>query len=192
MDFKSTRTVESVSIPGVKFVVRVMSEGVRVALRLKMASELATMREISLERDEWLEEIQQEKDKPFDKIRIGDLTRRERARLDGFNERIAALNEAVIDPQYFSAGLVSVEGITIDGSAPNAENLRELGPPSLYREILAAIRQESGLSAEELENLGSPSISGAVVEAETSATTADSAGANDGTPAGPVASTSQE
>ncbi|MFN3323416.1 MAG: hypothetical protein ACK5AZ_07970 [Bryobacteraceae bacterium] len=177
MNFESKTTQQSKleGFQGVSFTVNKLTEGVRIQLRLKLADALARLRDIEAEREEFFESLAQGKGKPFEEIRVSELTAKERRVLDGFNDRIDIINETEVNPAYFQAGFVSVEGLEIDGTKPDAETLRKAGPPALYREILAAIFSNGGLTAEEKENLESPSTSGAAVDGQTSSTNAPSA-----------------
>jgi len=64
----------------------------------------------------------------------------------------AALLGREADRVYLEWGLVSVEGLEIDGEAATLEALIASGPEPLCDEILRAIQAECGLSAEERKN----------------------------------------
>lgn len=64
----------------------------------------------------------------------------------------AALVQAEIDRLYVEWGLRAVEGLSLDGAAATPEMLAEAGPEELFREALAAVRAETGLSAAERKN----------------------------------------
>ncbi|MBL8229028.1 MAG: hypothetical protein JNL98_11145 [Bryobacterales bacterium] len=53
---------------------------------------------------------------------------------------------------YLNWGLVSVDGLEIDGEAATAARLIELGPEDLVREALSAVINQLGLSEEERKN----------------------------------------
>ena len=57
-----------------------------------------------------------------------------------------------IDAMYLHWGLVSVEGLIIDGQAANATQLLEKGPEDLAREVVSAIKEQCGLSEAERKN----------------------------------------
>ncbi len=57
-----------------------------------------------------------------------------------------------IDAMYLQWGLVSVEGLTIDGDTATATQLLEKGPEDLAREIVGAIKEQCGLSEAERKN----------------------------------------
>lgn len=64
----------------------------------------------------------------------------------------AALLQAEIDRLYVSWGLRSVSGLEVDGHPATVESLLESGPEELFREALAAVRTETGLSGAERKN----------------------------------------
>jgi hypothetical protein len=57
-----------------------------------------------------------------------------------------------IDAMYLRWGLVSVDGLIIDGEVATIDQLLERGPEELTQEILAAIRKQCGLSEAERKN----------------------------------------
>ncbi len=57
-----------------------------------------------------------------------------------------------IDAMYLYWGLVSVEGLIIDGQAADATQLLEKGPEDLAREVVSAIKGQCGLSEAERKN----------------------------------------
>jgi hypothetical protein len=57
-----------------------------------------------------------------------------------------------VDAMYLRWGLVSVEGLTIDGVPAASEHLIDKGPEELTQEIVAAIKAQCGLSENERKN----------------------------------------
>src|SRR3984957_13361398 len=57
-----------------------------------------------------------------------------------------------IDAMYLHWGLLSVEGLTIDGDPATAVGLLEKGPEELAREVVSAIKEQCGLSEPERKN----------------------------------------
>lgn len=57
-----------------------------------------------------------------------------------------------IDTMYLAWGLVSIQGLTIDGEAATADSLLEKGPDELTREVVDAIKAQCGLSEVERKN----------------------------------------
>jgi hypothetical protein len=64
----------------------------------------------------------------------------------------AALLRAEIDRLYVNWGLQGVTGLQLDGAEATPESLAEAGPEELFREALAAVRAETGLSETERKN----------------------------------------
>ncbi len=64
----------------------------------------------------------------------------------------AALLQADIDKLYLTWGLRGVTGLEVDGAPATPEILAESGPEGLFREALAAVRAETGLSEEQRKN----------------------------------------
>jgi hypothetical protein len=64
----------------------------------------------------------------------------------------AALLAGEVDRTYLSWGLSRIEGLDIDGQPATPELLIANGPEELFREAVAAIKAECGLSEEERKN----------------------------------------
>ena len=64
----------------------------------------------------------------------------------------AGLLRAEIDRLYIEWGLQSVEGLLVDGEAGTPGILVEAGPEELFREALAAVKAETGLTESERKN----------------------------------------
>jgi hypothetical protein len=64
----------------------------------------------------------------------------------------ASLTAAAIDEVYLAWGLISLEGLNVDGRSAAPETLALCGPESLCREIIAAIKHECALNEEERKN----------------------------------------
>ena len=87
--------------------------------------------------------------------RVRELARRREflsAGEDTGDKMDAALLGAEIERLYVAWGLKAVSGLSVDGRAADAELLAEKGPEGLFREALAAVRHETGLSEEERKN----------------------------------------
>jgi hypothetical protein len=71
----------------------------------------------------------------------------------GTEDRVkAALLAGEIDRLYIEWGLLSLEGLTVDGEVCDGAMLLERGPEGLCSEISAAIKNECTLSADERKN----------------------------------------
>jgi hypothetical protein len=68
-------------------------------------------------------------------------------------DRVEASSLAMeIDRLYWNWGLLSVDGLTIEGQPATKDTLLEHGPEPLVHEILASIKRECGLTEEERKN----------------------------------------
>ena len=184
MDHITTISADSQACAGVRFTFRVMGETVRRALRRQLAPTFAKIADIEAERDEFYARLAESHGKPIAEIKVAELTPKERREFEAFTDAIDAENDIEVNPAYFRAGFVSVEGLAIDGkdcAGIPADKMLELAPPALVREIISAILRDSALSDKEKANLDSPSTSAAQVAGETSGTTAPPASAPDGT-----------
>lgn len=134
--YESALRVESATTPGVRFTIRKISFGRRTEL-------LRRVRELT-RKVEFLEAGQRSRPEG----RATDVV---------FGEALGERAEAALlgreaDRVYLEWGLVSVEGLEIDGEAATLEGLIASGPEPLCDEILRAIQAECGLSAEERKN----------------------------------------
>ena len=64
----------------------------------------------------------------------------------------AVLLGAEIERMYVAWGVKAVSGLVVDSREAGSELLAEAGPEELFREALAAVRRETGLSEEERKN----------------------------------------
>jgi hypothetical protein len=64
----------------------------------------------------------------------------------------AALLRIEIDRLFMRWGLLAVSGLNLDGVEATPETLAETGPEELFREALAAVRAQTGLTADERKN----------------------------------------
>ncbi|MEZ5353030.1 MAG: hypothetical protein R2762_10375 [Bryobacteraceae bacterium] len=75
-----------------------------------------------------------------------------RASSDGADQVEAALLDRQVEKLYLEWGLLSVDGLFIDGVPATPASVIDHGPEDLTREILTAIRAELGLSEAERKN----------------------------------------
>jgi hypothetical protein len=62
------------------------------------------------------------------------------------------LLKAEVERLYLAWGLREVAGLQVDGAEATPELLAEAGPENLFREALAAVRAEAGLTEAERKN----------------------------------------
>jgi hypothetical protein len=87
--------------------------------------------------------------------RVRELSRRAEFLEAGpeMHEKIeASILAQEIDAMYIHWGLLSIEGLTIDGEPATAALLLEKGAENLTREIVSAIKEQCGLSEPERKN----------------------------------------
>jgi len=129
MNYTSSLEMESRAIPGVTFRLRRVSFGRRLELARILRDRLEAIAQLALT--------------PEGPARDAET----------------ALLAAEIDAIHLRWGLAKIEGLEIDGAPATADSLIEAGPEELVKEVLAAIRHETGLDAEERKNSEPPSIS---------------------------------
>jgi hypothetical protein len=87
--------------------------------------------------------------------RIREISRRVEflAAGDQLQEKIEAnILAQEIDAMYVHWGLVSIDGLAIDGDAATGAHLLEKGPEALMQEIVRAIKEQCGLGEAERKN----------------------------------------
>ena len=72
---------------------------------------------------------------------------------EGVEDRLAATElEAAIDRVYIEWGLLSVDGLQIDGEPATVRSIVDRGPESLAREIADAVRGQCQVTVDERKN----------------------------------------
>jgi hypothetical protein len=87
--------------------------------------------------------------------RVRELARRTEflaASEDSGDKMDGALLRAEIERVYVMWGVKAITGLAVDARCADVELLAEAGPEALFREALAAVRRETGLSEEERKN----------------------------------------
>jgi hypothetical protein len=137
--FSSTIYVSRLSeFRGASFRLRRFSERRRMELRLQLADTLARLRELDVEIAGLGE---RSPDDPIAGLEAAKL-----------NEEMERLIACEVEPTYVRAALESVQGLTIDGSIPDADLLFAEGPSALWAELTEAVRALAGLSEAEAKN----------------------------------------
>ncbi len=180
MDIQLTKTVPLKTFPGAVITIAVWMEEHRAAHQLKAAEAMDRHRDLQAQNEELIEPLEESLGKPGSEIKISELNPSQRAALDKLRRRVQ-LVEAEIDHAYVEVGLRGLDGVTILGRKANELDVTARRvPPAMYQEILKAVRREAGLEPLEVENLESPSTSGAQVDGKTSDTNALNADATGG------------
>ncbi len=137
---KITLTSKIEELDDVKFVIYRMTEARRMELRKALA------------------EVNGETQKLSKELATLDV-KENAARIDEITSKIDELFTDVIDPAWIKWGLHSIENLKMDDEVITKEDINK-APSTLYREILTAIRKESGLGDDESKNSPLPTISG--------------------------------
>lgn len=141
MNLESKVSHESKSLPGVRFTVRRLNQIQRARRDGKIIDARVRISELT----DQLNSLPKEDSEPGLKL--------QRARLDA---QIGIEIVTIIKPAYIRAGLLSVEGLTIDGQPVKPEDLIESGQDDFLDEVYEACVTASGLSAEQEKNSQSP------------------------------------
>ena len=86
---------------------------------------------------------------------IRELARRSEflsATADAGDKMDAALVQSEIERVYVSWGVRAVSGLTVNGQVADVEMMAAEGPEALFREALAAVRHQTGLTEDERKN----------------------------------------
>lgn len=177
MNFESKITHESRTVPGVKFTVRRLNVVQRAKRDAPLLQQRVRLTEID-HRLRSLPEIPVDGHDPFGPDRAA------------LNVELQDLENLHFRPAYLRAGLISVEGIEIDGAPVTAQTLIESGPDDLIIEIYNACMSASEMNAVQQGNLQSPITSAEQEGGGESNTTVTSAAATDTISTAIAASTS--
>lgn len=171
MKFSSTKKFDSKTCEGVSFTIRVMTEGVRARLALKLADPIDRLQRA--QREAGALDIPRTDDGDID---VNDQpTVDTLIKLDGVTTRVQMIRKNEIDPSYFQECFVSIEGLEIDGETTiSVDLMKQSGPLDLYEEMIDKIRAELELTNEQRRNLESPTTSGAEAGGPISDSTAPS------------------
>jgi hypothetical protein len=159
----STRTLESKSLPGVRFVIRRMTKRRADALDEAQAPFRERLRPLYEEFTPLDKERVEAKDAfPADKLKRWSELLGEIARIDQNEMAPVAARFCLVRIEDLEITYPGADGGDVTESA-TLELIQEHGPDALYQEILHEIKRECGLLPEEAENLPSPSTSAAAV-----------------------------
>jgi len=136
MNLETKVTHESKALPGVTFIIRRMNQIQRARRDAKIIDARVRISELT----------DQLKGIPEDGTATEKL---QRAKLDA---QIGIEIVTAIKPAYVRAGLVSVDGLTIDSQPVKPEDLIESGQDDLLDEVYEACVGASGLSADQSKN----------------------------------------
>jgi hypothetical protein len=157
ISIKSKTTIESKAIPGVTFVVRTLNKIQRAKRDLPV---MATRQHLAGLIREY---------SPINEIPAEERTPEQAARLGLIEAEYEWLLDQEIYPAVIHAGLVSVDGIEVDGKPATADLLIESAGADydeLIEEIYAACNRAAGLTPAETKNSQSATTSTAPVETD--------------------------
>ena len=161
MDFSATITHESAALPGVKFTVRRLNYIARCERDLRLLDDRARLTGLMARLRELGEGGEIGQPRPG--------AEQEYHKLDA---EYAIIHQTRIIPAYIRAGLLSVEGFTVEGAAADTETILQSAPDALLDEIFAACYAASDLSEAQRKNWQSPGSSDAPEAGPTSGMTA--------------------
>jgi hypothetical protein len=157
---------ESAALPGVKFTVRRLNYIARSERDLGMLEDRARLNGIMARMRELSEGGEIGQPRPG--------AEQEYRKLDA---EYAIIHQTQIVPAYIRAGLVRVEGLTVEGQAADAAAVLASAPDAFLDELFAACHAASDMSEEQRKNWQSPGSSAVPEAGQTSSTTAPAAGA---------------
>ena len=164
MNLSTTITHESAALEGVKFTVRRLNYIDRCQRDMAMLDDRAAAadltRRIALVSDEGEDgkrTAHPGKEQEFSRL----------------NAEHSMLYQSRIVPAYIRAGLVSVEGVEVDGKPADVGTFTKWASDALLDEVFAACYQASDLTDEQRKNLQSPGSLDAAEAGQASNTTAD-------------------
>ncbi len=150
ISLQSKTTHESKSVPGVTFTVRALNKIQRAKRDLPVAE---ARQRLAMLISEYA---------PLAKIDEADRTEAQSMRMREIDFEFSLIDHRDIMPAEIRAGLVSIEGLEIDGKPATVESLIEgagADMDDLIEEIAVACKAASGLSAAETKNSESATTS---------------------------------
>lgn len=168
ISIKSKTVIESKAVPGVTYTVRTLNKIQRAKRDLLV---MATRQRLSALVREYA---------PLNEIPEDQRTPEQTARMQAIDVEFSWLQDSEIKPSEIRGGLVSIEGLEIDGKPASADSLIESAGADydeLITEIADACRSAAGLSAAETKNSQSATTSDAPEPTEATNSSATSAAA---------------
>ncbi len=174
MQLTTTITHESAALAGVRFTVRRLNYIARCERDLGILSNRSRLGGIMREMEMLCDggAIVRDDDGKVTNIRTG-----KESTFRVLENEWAMLHQTQIVPAYIRAGLVSIEGLEVDGKPATVESVLAAAPDALLDEIFAACHAASDLSDEQRKNWQPPGSSDVPEAGQTTPTTAASAAA---------------
>lgn len=191
MDFKSTYTVNSVSLPGVIVTLKRLGPRRRAEVELSISATRTKQRELSLRHEAVRKRLiasidldpKDAEGKPIEET-LSSATLGISMELQELAEQIAALSRSEVHPEFLKAAVKAFGGtdpLTYEGKPATAELVCDVGPAELFDELVEAIDANAYMKPKEAENLSSATTSGVEVAGETMSSIAPIAKTADGT-----------
>ena len=156
MNLTGTITHQSEALPGVSFTVRRLNYIARAERDLSMLEDRARINAIIRRMEPLCDGGKIERD---DDGRVSNITKGREHEFRPLDNEHAMIHQNRIVPAYIRAGLLSVEGIEIEGAVATVESLLKHAPDALLDEVFAACYAASDLSEAQRKNLLSPGSS---------------------------------
>ena len=188
MNFQSTKTIE---LSGFSITIHSITEALRFEIRQAIAEYESAIYELQFQYEELLDSLKAKYSGPgneFDQMSFSELSARERFDLNEFSRKMDQIRNDKIDPELVRRCLIAVLGVEVDGQPLSAADVR-MGPPEVYEAVVREVRKSLGLTPAEVQNLESPSTSGAPVDGQTLLTIAPLAEGAEASPSGTAPST---
>lgn len=150
MDLLSTQEFDSTTLPGVKYVLRRLTDAQRNGIRGEHIDHFDALEEIAIERGELQEELTATEDA------AGKKSIRAKMRL--LNRQYERITTENIDKAYVRHCLVSTT-LTYDGAPVTADNISAASPSRFAEEVWDKIRSFSIYGAVEAKNSELPTTS---------------------------------
>lgn len=174
--YKPSLTLDSKSIPGVRYHFRRFSPDLSVKQDIELAESRSKMRDLMIAYEENRETVSDPKDDKDPAVR------RNNARWVAFSAELDALKIRYERATVLRTYLTRIEGISIDGEhEQTVDELIEFGPEELAQEAIDYIRENGALTPAEKNELPSHIISSTADGMETSNIDAEPAATTDTT-----------
>lgn len=172
MNLTGNITHQSEALPGVSFAVRRLNYIARSERDLSMLEDRARLTAILRRMEAICDGGKIERD---DDGRVTNITAGREHEFRPLDNEYAMIHQTRIVPAYIRAGLLSVEGLEIEGAPATVESVLKHAPDALLDEVFAACYAASDLSEAQRKNSLSPGSSDAPEAGLQSNTTADAA-----------------
>lgn len=102
-------------------------------------------------------------------------------RRENLSKRFNLMEQRDVSSKWIEAGVIKIEGYTVDDKKPTVEGLIEYGPEDLFSEVYNRLRKMAYLETDDAKNSQSSITSGSAVKVTEKSTTVPNADANETT-----------